>query len=366
MVSQPAEKVPALSQLYVYVTDACNCACIHCWIVADRATVGGNGKHFLAADVLDAAIVEAKPLGLTGLKWTGGEPTIHPDFPALLAIQKKHKLQGRMETNGMRVTPGRAAQLADSGVDHVSVSLDGARPETHDSIRGVRGAWEGAVAGIGHLVTAGYRPQIIMSLMRCNVAELEDVLALAGQMGAGSVKFNIVQPNLRGEDIHAAGEALPVAELIALNRRVEREVAPRVAFPIYFDVPLAFRSLTRILNGGGSACGIKGILGLLADGSYALCGIGVNIPEMVFGQAGQRQLADIWRNHAVVREIREGLSERLTGVCGRCLMKAACLGSCVAQNYHDRGELTADYWFCRAAAAEGLFPKSRLVNENRG
>lgn len=361
MVGHAAETVPALMQLYVYVTDTCNCACIHCWIYAGPAKGGGQGGHFIAPAALEAAIVEAQPLGLTALKWTGGEPTIHPDFPALLAIQKKHALQGRMETNGLRITPELAARLADSGIEHISVSLDGARPETHDAIRGVPGAWQRTVAGIGHLVTAGYRPQLIMSLMRRNVAELEDVLTLAGQLGAGSVKFNVVQPNLRGEDLHAAGEALPVAELIALNRRVEQELAPRVLFPIYFDVPMAFRSLRSILANGSHICGIKTILGLLADGSYALCGIGVNIPEMVFGRAGAGDLDEIWRNHAVLREIREGLPDHLTGICGQCLMKAACLGSCVAQNYHDTGELTAEFWFCRDAAVEGLFPKSRFA-----
>lgn len=366
MVDPPPQNVPALTQLYVYVTDSCNCACIHCWIYAGAATAGGNGGNFLKPDVLEAAIVEAKPLGLQALKWTGGEPTIHPDFPALLVIQKRHGLQGRLETNGMRITAELAAQLADSGVDQVSVSLDGARPETHDSIRGVRGAWDRAVAGFGHLVTRGYRPQIIMSLMRRNVTELEDVLKLAAQMGAGSVKFNIVQPNLRGEEIHAAGEAIPVAELIELNRWVEREVAPRFSFPIYFDVPLAFRSLTRILANGSSTCGIKTILGLLADGSYALCGIGVNVPELVFGRAGYEQLDDVWRNHAVLRRIRESVPDRLEGVCGQCLMKTACLGACIAQNYHDSGDLKADYWFCRDAVAKGLFPTSRLFQDSKG
>lgn len=361
MVSQPDENLPALAQLYVYVTDTCNCACVHCWIYGGPTTLGGSGGHFIAPDVLEAAIIEAMPLGLTAIKWTGGEPTIHPDFSALLAIQKKHRLQGRLETNGLRITPELAARLAESGVSHISVSLDGARPETHDTIRGVRGAWERTLAGIGHLVTNGYRPQLIMSLMRRNVGEIEDLLALAEEIGAGSVKFNIVQPNLRGEELHTLGETTPVAELIELSRRVEREVTPRVRFPIYFDVPLAFRSLTSILADGAHRCGIKSILGLLADGSYALCGIGVNLPEMVFGRAGEGQLNHIWRNHAVLRQIREGVPEQLQGICGKCLMKAACLGSCVAQNYHDRGELTADYWFCRDAAAQGLFPKSRMV-----
>lgn len=366
MVTPASERIPALAQLYVYVTDICNCACVHCWIVSGATEASGKPGHFIAPEILEAAIAEAVPLGLTAIKWTGGEPTIHPDFPALLAIQKRYRLQGRMETNGLRLTPQLTSQLQDSGVSHISVSLDGVRAETHDAIRGVRGAWERAVAGIGHLVAVGYHPQIIMSLMRRNVAEMEDMLSLAGQLGVGSVKFNIVQPNLRGKQLHAVGEALPVAELIALNRKVERELARSVAFPIYFDIPLAFRSLGNILVDGPRTCGIKNILGLLSDGSYALCGIGVNIPAMVFGRVKQGQLVDVWKHHQTLRDIRDGLPQRLVGICGKCLMSAACLGACLAQNYHDAGTLTAEFWFCRMAADEGLFPQSRLLEQRRG
>jgi len=357
MVEIRQAAVPPLNQLYVYVTDACNCACIHCWIVSGKKPEGGN--HFIAPEILEKAIEEARPLGLTSLKWTGGEPTIHPDFPALLAIQKKHGLKASMESNGMRITAELAQTLSDSGVYHVSVSLDGAKAETHDAIRGVRGSYDRAMIGIGNLVGAGFKPQIIMSLMRRNVAELEEILELAKRVGAGSVKFNIVQPNLRGEDLHAAGETLPVAELIELNKRVEKEMAPRFSFPIYFDVPLAFRSLSSILADGASSCGIRTILGLLADGSYAVCGIGDNIPEMVFGQVGDGDLDDIWRNHSVLMEIREGLPDHLQGICERCLMKYRCLGSCVAQNYHDTKKLIAEFWFCREAVTLGLFPHAR-------
>jgi SynChlorMet cassette radical SAM/SPASM protein ScmF len=357
MVSQPPAGLPALAQLYVYVTDACNCSCIHCWIVSEKA----GAINFLPPEVLEAAIQEALPLGLNALKWTGGEPTIHPEFPRLLAIQKEHALEGRMETNGLRLTPALAGLLKDSGVTHISVSLDGAHAETHDAIRGVRGAYEKALAGIGFLVEAGYHPQIIMSLVRRNVSELEEMLALSARVGAGSVKFNLVQPSLRGEVLHEAGGALPVAELITLYQRVQHELRPRFGFRIYFDIPLAFLPLSSLLANGASTCGIKNILGLLADGSYALCGIGVNLPEMVFGRADQGQLAQIWGYNEVLVKIRTALPSGLTGICGSCLMKAECLGSCVAQNYHDTGDLTADFWFCRAAFAEGLFPGSRQV-----
>jgi SynChlorMet cassette radical SAM/SPASM protein ScmF len=211
------------------------------------------------------------------------------------------------------------------------------------------------------MVDAGFKPQFIMTLMRENVRELEDLLALAGEVGAGSVKLNIVQPTLRGEELHSSGETLSVAELIALNGRVSDELGPQYPFPIYYDVPMAFRPLKRILDGDGcSVCGIMTILGLLADGHYALCGIGEHVPEMEFGPAGEGRLDHIWKKHPVLVQIREGLPNQLKGVCERCLMKGACLGSCVAQNYYRSRDLLAAHWFCEMAEEAGLFPATRL------
>ncbi|MBT8368330.1 MAG: hypothetical protein KJP23_26855 [Deltaproteobacteria bacterium] len=50
----------------------------------------------------------------------------------------------------------------------VSVSLDGADAETHEWVRDVAGSFEGALEGIRNLKEAGFRPQIIMSVMRRN------------------------------------------------------------------------------------------------------------------------------------------------------------------------------------------------------
>jgi len=361
MVETPAPRVPPLNDLYVYVTDRCNCACKHCWIVPDPNASKDDPKHFLALDVFEAAALEAKPLGLRSVKWTGGEPTIHPQFAELLALQKEHGLNGRVETNGLEITAELARALKDSGVSHISVSLDGSRPETHDTIRGVSGAHRRALRGVKYLTEVGYKPQLIMTLMRENIGELESLLDLAQEVGAGSVKLNIVQPTLRGEDLHSSGGTLSIHELVDLNRRVDQELRPRYKFRIFYDIPMAFRPLKRILDGDAcSICGIMTILGLLADGSYALCGIGENLPEMVFGRAGHGDLEHIWKEHPVLLRIRQGLPSQLQGICQRCLLKGACLGSCVAQNYYRSNDLLAPYWFCEMAEQEGLFPTGRL------
>jgi len=47
-------------------------------------------------------------------------------------------------------------------------------------------------------------------------------------------------------------------------------------------------------------------------------------------------------------------------VCRDCILKATCLGSCIAQNYYRSGELWAPFWYCELAKERGLFPETRL------
>jgi len=144
---------------------------------------------------------------------------------------------------------------------------------------------------------------------------------------------------------------------------VERELPPTTKLRLHFDYPAAFRALSHIASGDGcGVCGIKGILGVLATGEYALCGIGEQVSELIFGRVGQDRLEEVWSNNPTLNAIRNDIPARLTGVCGRCLMKGRCLGSCVAQNYYRSDNLFAPFWFCEEAEAAGLFPASRLVS----
>ena len=130
---------------------------------------------------------------------------------------------------------------------------------------------------------------------------------------------------------------------------------------LFFHSPHAFKALQRIASWDGcGACGIFGILGVIASVHYALCGIGEQVPDLIFGAVGKDRLEEVWRENPILKALREGLPERLEGVCGRCLMKGRCLGLCVAQNYYSKGSLWAPYWFCEQAEAAGLFPGSRL------
>jgi SynChlorMet cassette radical SAM/SPASM protein ScmF len=311
--------------------------------------------------LFEAAIREAKPLGLRGVKLTGGEPLLHPHFTRLLEIVRREELSLTIETNGMLCTPEIAVEIARSPNRFVSVSIDGIDAATHEWVRGVPGAFEAALQAVRSLVAAGIRPQVIFTVMRSNAGQADAMVRMAEELGASSLKFNVVQPTARGETLHENQETLNIADLIALGRHVEQELAFKTKLKLLIHYPQAFRALYRIANGDGcSTCGIFGILGVIASGHYALCGIGEQVPDLIFGAVGKDLMEEVWRENAILKALREGLPERLEGVCSHCLMKWRCLGSCIAQNYYRKGSLWAPNWFCEQAEEAGLFPTSRL------
>ena len=352
--------LPPLGQLYFYLTEGCNLACRHCWL-APKFDPAADKYPVLPLELIRTAIHEALPLGLSGVKLTGGEPLLHPEILDILELIRQQELEFTMETNGLLCTPEVVAAIALQKDPFVSISLDGASPETHDRIRGREGAFTKTNRALRLLAEAELRPQIIMSVMRSNVKQVPKVVELAQELGAGSVKFNTIQPSGRGQAINDQGNGLSIEELIQLGRQVEGELADRTELPLYFDYPAAFQPLKYFgaEQGGCGVCSILSILGVLPSGDYALCGIGSHVKELVFGKVGQKPLADLWKNDLILEQLRRGLPDQLTGICSHCLMKHLCMGACIAQNYYRSGHLWAPYWFCEQADAMGLFPSSR-------
>lgn len=359
-----AQRAPCLNQIYFYLTRGCNLRCRHCWI-GPKFQDQEEQYPSLDLELFISIVEQAKPLGLTGVKLTGGEPLIHPKILDLLDYLRGEEIFVEVETNGVKCFDEVARAISACKGPFVSVSLDGVDAETHEWMRGVDGCFHEAVRGIRNLVAHGVRPQIIMTVVRRNMRQIEKMVRMAESLGASSVKFNLVQRIARGESLHKCGEPLAVAEAVALGRRVDMEVAASATIPVSYDYPMAFRPLSRVFGSGEDGCGrcqILNILGVLSDGSYAMCGIGETLPELVFGHVQEHSLENVWNDHALLRELRDGMPHRLEGICGDCLVKHLCFGSCVAQNFALNKSLWKANWFCEEAMGVGVFPLSRLAS----
>jgi SynChlorMet cassette radical SAM/SPASM protein ScmF len=351
-----------LNQVYFYLTEGCNLRCRHCWI-APNYQAGTLASPSLDLGLFRSVVEQAKPLGLSGVKLTGGEPLLHPRISEILDFLSREDVRVSMETNGVLCTAERAGEIARCKEPFVAVSMDGADARTHEWVRGKKGCFGAALDGIRNLVAKGLQPQLIMTVMRRNREQVEGVVRLAESLGASSVKFNIVQPTARGEQMHEAGETLGIEELVELGHWVENELSASTGMHLYYSHPVAFRPLGKIFGESGdgcAVCGILGILGVLANGSYALCGIGETVPDLVFGHAAADRLEEVWNHSPVLMEIRDGIPHRFQGICGQCVMVSRCLGSCIAQNYYTTGRFWAPHWYCDNAMKQGLFPESRM------
>ncbi len=359
MSDEKKERQYPLNAIYFYLTKGCNLRCCHCWI---EPSAQSNNSVSLSLDLFKSIIDQAKPLGLSSLKLTGGEPLLHPQISEILDFIKIEELSLNVETNGVLCTKELAKKIVLCKNSFVSVSIDAASASIHDQIRGVGGSFEGAKQGVRNLVEAGLSPQIILSILPANKDQLEPVVRLAESLGAGSVKFNIVQPTSRGKVLHQKGEVLSIEELIRLGEWVENTLSKQTHLSLIYSHPAAFKPLHKIFTKPGldcRSCGILGILGVLADGSYALCGIGEAISKLVFGHAEKKSLQDVWDNASILEEIRAGLYSRFEGVCSECLLRSKCLGGCIAQNYALRKNLWSSFWYCDQADKKGLFPETR-------
>jgi len=351
-----------LESIYFYLTEGCNLACRHCWL-SPKHQDEKKVYPTLSIELFKSILEQAAPLGLTAVKITGGEPLMHPEIHELLRIVKEGNIDLTVETNGVLCTSELAEEIALCKGSSVSVSLDGADAETHEWVRGISGCFEAAIEGIRNLVNAGIKPQIILTVMRHNKSQIEPLVHLAETLEAESVKFNLVQPTGRGEKLNDCGETLSLEELLELGQWINNTLSGSTKLRIHYDVPPAFRPMSSMFGKKGdgcSKCGILKIIGVLANGNYALCGIGEHIPELVFGHASKDRLDDVWKKNKVLCELRDGIPSRLEGICGRCHMKRMCSASCIAQNYYRSKNLWEPYWFCKDAYERGLFPKTRI------
>lgn len=357
--------VPRLHSFYLYLTSGCNLACRHCWV--KPRFIGGrpDPQECIDPELLFAAVTEAKTLGLTHAKLTGGEPLFHPRFRDIALGLSALGIEMNMETNGVLLTPELASFMKnETKISFVSVSLDENEPELHDAFRGVKGAFDATIRGLDALRTAGYRnTQVIMSVHRGNVGKIESVVRLAEAHGAESVKFNPVMDSGRGMQMTDRGETLGIPELLDLEKFVYGPLKEKTAVKrLILNIPPAIRTFSILMETGGCTgdCGVTGILGILGTGEIAMCGIGQTVPSLVYGRFGD-SITNIWLKHPKLQALRREMDDtrHYPGICGDCLMAVSCRTGCVANNYTEGEGMVRPGKQCQEAADLGLFPAHR-------
>lgn len=113
----------------------------------------------------------ARPPGVERLLIGGNEPTLHPDFPALLAAARPAGFRTiELMTNGYNLTT-HAGEYAAAGVSEVVVPLYAAESALHDEVCGAV-VYAAVVAGLDAAAAAGITVRVHTLLLRRNLAAL--------------------------------------------------------------------------------------------------------------------------------------------------------------------------------------------------
>jgi MoaA/NifB/PqqE/SkfB family radical SAM enzyme len=132
---------------------------------------------------------------------TGGEPLLRPDIFELARYGSDKGFRMVMAPNGTLITDEIVQKMKESGIQRISISLDGPTAETHDAFRRVKGAFDGALQGIERAKKGGLEFQINTTITQVNLHLIPDILHLAENLGAVAHHIFLLVPTGRGKEL---------------------------------------------------------------------------------------------------------------------------------------------------------------------
>jgi len=330
-------------------TRNCNLSCLHCRASATIGPYIGELDTAASLRLLDQIAEIGTPIVIL----TGGEPLLRPDIFDLAAHGTAKGLRMVMAPNGTLITSAVAKKMADSGIQRISVSIDGATKEDHDRFRGVQGAFEGALRGIKAAKQAGIEFQINTTISKINHDQIPEILKLAEELGAVALHIFLLVPTGRGKYIInqeiTADEYESTLNWFYDQKKKTRLQLKATCAPHYYRIlrqrakensqPVTFQShgldaVTRGCLGGVGFCFIS------HTGIVQPCGF----LDLACGDVTCRSFADIWNNSEIFQSLRN--FKTLKGKCGLCEYKSVC-GGCRARAYEATGDYLAEEPLCR-------------------
>ncbi|GAA1464919.1 mycofactocin radical SAM maturase [Microbacterium thalassium] len=301
------------------LTYACNLSCVHC-----LSSSGRRDPRELSTEECKAVIDELERMQVFYVNIGGGEPTVRSDFWELLDYATAHHVGVKFSTNGVKITPERAAQLAANDYVDVQISLDGATAEVNDAIRGGR-SYDTAIRAMANLRDAGMKNfKLSVVCTRTNIGQLDDFKALADEYGA-QLRLTRLRPSGRGADVWDELHPLPEQQrelydwLVAHGDQV-------LTGDSFFHLSAYGQALP-----GLNLCGAGRVVCLIDPvGDVYACPFAIHDEFLAGNVRDTGGFASVWRESDLFTKLRQPQSG---GACSSCQFYDTCKGGCMAAKF---------------------------------
>ncbi len=346
----PAEVLPRVPDTCFWeITDACNLRCVHCEQNAGTKDPAELDTAEALALADDLAAAKCRCVNLTG-----GEPLLRRDWPLLARHLADRGIVVVVISNGVLLDGEAVAQLKDSGVSAVAVSLDGDR-EVHDRIRvpaarATGSVYDAALAALDRLAAAGIRSAVITQIHRRNIDRLGAMHELLAARRIDLWQLQVCMPLGRLLEYREQYLIEP-ADLPRLQRAIAGFVRAgrpriRVADNIgYYGTDEPY--LRRTSDGrpsfwSGCTAGCR-VVGICSNGDVKGC---PSHPRaFVAGNVRRTRFAEIWADEANFAYNTRWRVDQLVGGCAKCAFRRICRAGCRTMAYSVTGTIH-DNPFC--------------------
>ncbi len=331
MTANAPSALPPLRLLFWETTRRCNLACQHC-----RRDPHAPTDDELTTEQMQAVVNDLPSLGRPIVVLSGGEPLLREDWPRLARQARELNLPIALATNGTLIDEPTADRIARAAFHRVAISLDGADPAGHDTIRGQQGAFDAACRGARRLRERDVRLQVNTTLTTHNADRLDDIARTAEMLGAEALHLFLLVP---------VGCGLSIADSHQLSARRAEDVLGWVCDRADGDGAMEIKAtcaphVVRIaaergarVRGGGCLAG-RSVAFLSSTGEVRPCGY---LP-LSAGSVRSAPFSTIWSDAPLLARLRA--DDVLRGSCGACPHTADCRG-CRARALAATGDLFA-------------------------
>ncbi|MEM3054813.1 MAG: radical SAM protein [Candidatus Bathyarchaeia archaeon] len=327
-------------------TRKCNLSCKHCY-----SNARANSRKELTTKEALNVVDQLSDFGVVALAFSGGEPLARKDFFEVAKHAVDSGLYVSLATNGTLINKQTASKLREIGLHYVEISIDGSSPEAHDEFRGLKGAFNMAVAGLKNCVEENLCTSVAVTATKRNFKDIPKILDLTEKLGAKRFAlFNFV-PVGRGADLVSQDLSPEEREetllflldkLLRGSKVVILATAPQLARVAVAHqqtqkgeilMPMAHMQTTKVNTNATALADFIGGCG--AGRLYCSISPEGNVQPCVFlpikvGNLKKEKFGEIWLNSKIFNALRS--RENLKGSCGKCNFKYIC-GGCRARAY---------------------------------
>lgn len=318
-VAPAREFYDATKHLNIYLTNACNLRCVHCFMKS-----GIKYANELQKEDWINVLHQFSENGGTNVTFTGGEPLMNTDFEEIVRYAHHEGLEVTVLSNGVLWSDEMVRRMAPY-IAEAQFSIDGVNEQDNAKVRGAN-HFEKVVHTVISFANSGVRTSVATTFTLENMSSADEYKRFIDQIKAETgdkVFFKLTKKILLGRDVD-------------YNDSVNREYYNKILDIERYVDPYAPE--TNFMEGhepnkAMQNCGYGG-LSIAANGNVFLCNRVLELQS--YGNVKNKPLKEFLEKG---EEALRKTSVNYVEPCRNCALRYICGGDCRIDHFNFQGKL---------------------------